>query len=428
MLIILDVQDLKKSCRVPSGLLKQKTNVLEYCHKHDIEIHWEAGIEYFLVYEKVNGDDQKPGSLSLKPQDWDINSNSNRDSDSTTLELSEAQKDVKDTPNHVKSEDDAGAMIVNLTGPRKRNWPKAYEYFFRILLGHKPMLPKGTANAALPLIETIVQVARLCGAIPAVKQYFDGLFFDYVGKHELWLAITNEPLRWLNIGAALESRTVYDEAFVHIVGAWRQESAADVEAAVPEEVFRRLEPSARQLRQKRLALERRLLLTTVEAKLAGSTLAVAQSAPSPSTNAAWYHVLCMWHEWLRVHLRYFDEAEKGLEPEPPSTELCSHHQGCLTVAGFFGLLYQAKDAYLPSEEVVKKWQNRKEDNVVRGALDRIKEVAKDTMEELVASRLQSERKMELPYLTCFEVRDEDRTWTVVKEEQEEDDDVEMDDE
>ncbi|GAB1736754.1 hypothetical protein NU219Hw_g8785t1 [Hortaea werneckii] len=135
-----------------------------------------------------------------------------------------------------------------------------------------------------------------------------------------------------------------------------------------------------------------------------------------------YDTVNLWRDYIADHLSLLKllaaAPSDGVSTARP-TPTCSHPTNanslaktatpeCLTIAGFYRLLYQGGDAYLPADEVESKWnaEDYGDDfKTIRTYLAVLKKRAKEIVGPLVKSNLflDERERVRLEYLTCVEV-------------------------
>ncbi|KAI7533631.1 hypothetical protein KC331_g12966 [Hortaea werneckii] len=311
------------------------------------------------------------------------------------------------------------------------DWSIAYSIFFRILLSTSTLsvarvgLLK-SADAALPLLEGVMAVANFYDCEPA-SLAFKTLSYDWITNWTLYPAIAAAPVRWLALAVKLQSELVYKEAFVHVVGLHSQKKV-DLDG-LPESVVNLVKERVNHERMKRYEVDEELLLTTIRmqttpAGAAKSTTVMTTKAAQVSQHhhSTVYDTVNLWRDYIADHLSLLKllaaAPSDGVSTARP-TSMCSHPTNanshaktstpeCLTIAGFYRLLAQAGDAYLPADQVEAKWnsENYGDDlKTIRTYLVVLKKRAKEIVEPLVKSNLflDERERVGLEYLTCVEV-------------------------
>ncbi|KAI7281310.1 hypothetical protein KC345_g4168 [Hortaea werneckii] len=429
-LVVVSLTDLTRNLLLKSGMLQHR--IPYFVKKHEFSFASEC--------QPQEEDDSIKYTLVL-------NTNSQSEIDMPTLERSDldtlvsstrlvgGQRQTEDTVKEAKMKDEL--LSQNPTLQRKEaqkataNWPIAYSIFFRILLSTSTLsvaragLPK-QADAALPLLEGLMAVASFYSCEPA-SLAFKTLSYDWITNGTLYPAIAAAPVRWLALAVKLQSELVYKEAFVHVVGLHSQRK---VELdGIPETVMNLVKERADQERMKRYEVDEELLLTTILAqkspagvvKLTTVTTTKA-AAVSQHYHSIVYNTVNLWRDYISDHLSLL----KALAASPGDgtatarpTTTCSHPTNanshaktstpeCLTIAGFYRLLYQAGEAYLPADDVEAKWNSEgygDDFKTIRTYLAALKKRAREIVGPLVKSNLflDERERAKLDYLTCVEV-------------------------
>lgn len=301
------------------------------------------------------------------------------------------------------------------------DWTKAYDIFFRIIAGKKvPGLPKRDFSAALPQIESIVSIAQKYEAVHMVQNVFASLLVGYVENHTLYSTVAKEPVRCANVGGALKSRLVFDEAFKHLVGSSANFRIGEPYDGLSTDVQARVQSRSHKLYDERMYVMMRLMRITLPAERKKKSKSAIVDYPtevvSPHEHPGAYCIVNIFRDWASEHIGYLDnESSDNVRP----SYLCAHETGCDTVAGFFRTIMTGGDSYLPSEKVLEDWDSGSVrvvndrgnfEDIVKKALSALKSTASEYVKDLVGSELQLRDRDTLDYLTCVKVGPEDVPW------------------
>ena len=339
---------------------------------------------------------------------------------------------VKEEKVKAEPDDDSGSGIsgetVTADAPTSLppiDWIKAYETFLSIVTGttQRRRFDKD-ASLALPQIAGVVSIANRYNAVSALENTFNGLLLQYINNKSLFPSIATHADSWLVIGLIMKNSNVFEEAFPHLAGCFPEFwPFAKLKERIPGEVFAAIEAKARTLRYSRYEVDHELLTLGLATMVGDQDAFVGQNAAPVA-----YDTLNVWRDYICEHLGYVKTSTGGdkLNLESKKSPTCNHKDVCLTVAGFYRLLGKGGDAYLPTDEVLKKeWWNKERykcDNIgIRQNLAILKTQAAEIVKSLTESTLQYEQKDQLRYLTCISMRDVPQPW----EKEDEDDDQMM---
>lgn len=309
----------------------------------------------------------------------------------------------------------------------KTDWPKAYESFFRIIAGKKHGISKSDLSTALPQIQGVVQIAQKYSAIHAVESTFVGLLLGYVEHHTLYSTIEKWPAHCLNLGVALKSRLVYDEAFKHLVGYSANFKDRKVFPDLSDDIQAMIQRRSFELYSARRDVEEKLMLMTLPGRSPPNypSQYVSQHDQRMAYNTV--NIFRDWIAWHIGHLRHETEAESA------PFYLCEHANSCTNVAGFYQTI--AAHDYLDADEVYDSFDRhykitrdeQDEQEAVSQALESLKAMASEHVEKLSESTLHLADKSGLRYLTCVEVDAvEDVPWDTGSDEDSSDEDMDED--
>ncbi|OQO03674.1 hypothetical protein B0A48_10339 [Cryoendolithus antarcticus] len=386
VLIILDINDFSKACRVHAYNLFAHTRLRKACEKFALRPPHQ-GIENLLVLE---GKDGIP-VLVPRPLSYDITSASARSI--SYAETTRAIDEVQPGPNQGES------------------WSRYYDIFLRIISGRDSKsigISRDNLDVALRQITALVDIANAhhCD-ISMIAEKLMVTFHVYGGR--LYTAVGQDPIRWCKLGMDLQDEPLYKEAFIHLVGAYDSIYGKTTELPsqhniLPLNVQGMIAAEARELKDKRMNIDLLLQSMSVLRTTKGKTAFVSHYDDDPAA----YDLVNLFRDYMTDHIRHL-RWDAPLVP----TYLCSHTEGCNTVAGFYRLLSRGKHAYMRYEDVMKHWNMGLEGDdaeTVKSTLKKLKETAKKYVQPLVVSHLQASGSEELHYLTCVKVEAEDYPW------------------
>ena len=297
----------------------------------------------------------------------------------------------------------------------KTDWPKAYESFFCMVTGKKHGISKSDLSTALPQIQGVVEIAQKHDAIHAVQGAFDSLFFGYVGKDTFWKSISKETVSCIKIAIVLQNRTVYDEAFKHLVGNGASFKNGIESDGVPDDVRPIIERRSRDLYLERRDIEDELPRMSIPAtrRFVQNPYPYESEFVSQHDEPAAYNTVNIFRDWMADHISHL---RKETDDEIKPSYLCDHDTGCDSVAGFIRTI--KNQTYLYHDEVWKGFnarfksrcaeEHQAEREVVKKSLEALKEKAAHLVDGLSQSTLHLAENVE--YLTCVEVGADDVPW------------------
>lgn len=318
------------------------------------------------------------------------------------------------------------------------DWAGAYESMFR-MIANFPAKHLGIAqenvDAARPKIEMVAQVAERYSAVSpesSVTRELERLFSGFINTHRLWQAIAKDAARWLVLSVRLQSPLLYNEAFVHVAGAYPAWPWAFNEEKVRTnlpDMYQAIVVRSKELEFGRQMAERMLLFTTLTGTPKSGPNRGKPVPVNQRVRPITYSVVNIWRDWITGHLSHIDS---GCTTKPDYQDpICKHEGECLTVAGFHRTIGRGGDSYLPPESLIDEYWDVDQfpdldDSILRTTLKELKRAAAKIVAPLLQSRLQYDGKDKLPYLTCIRVREEDVPWQKgVKKEVDGDGDEEM---
>lgn len=137
-----------------------------------------------------------------------------------------------------------------------------YEQIFGSFYSNPLRIPPGTINTTLLFSEFITQIALDLGCIHLISAQLGTALQAH--RQALFVAIKNDPARWLKLALHLENEPIYTEALVHIIGAHPCWPCFTKRTVLPEEITKLVASKAGKLEQAVTEAERELLLLTIQ--------------------------------------------------------------------------------------------------------------------------------------------------------------------
>ncbi|PVI07589.1 hypothetical protein DM02DRAFT_700470 [Periconia macrospinosa] len=251
----------------------------------------------------------------------------------------------------------------------------------------------------LILSEQIAKISRELECVQLVRPPLAKVLTDY--RHELFLAIKNDPIRWLKLGETLENKAIYAECLVHLVGAYPKlpwPSRVGAWASLSLELRQLIKKKNQAIEQLRTQIERDLLAVSLPYGNANRPLDPTQ----PDQRETWL-VVAVFRDYLAQQINELD--------------LDYNRNAVLDRGIFFRNL--AKGAFEPLDgERVRKvchgfmraeWKDFSDD------LHKLKEYAAKAASDLAINQLMIDPDThEVGYLTCVKVTNEDFPWLVAQ--------------
>lgn len=331
---------------------------------------------------------------------------------------------------NIKAESDQGdSSPAAIDEMPKTEWIKAYENFFRVIAGKKHGISKNDLSTALPQIHGVTEIAQKYSTIDAIQSTFIGLLLGYVENHTLYSTIAKWSAHCLNLGIALKSRLVYDEALKHLVGYGANYKDGKVVPELSGDVQAIVQRRSSELYAARLEVEEKLLLMTLLGKNPADY--PSQYVSQHDQHMA-YNTVNTFRDWISWHIGHL---RNETEDEPAPFYLCEHTDGCGHVAGFYQTIVGYD--YLGADEVYDDFSShyksssearqRTELEAVRQALEQLKDTACKHVENSSESTLHLADKSGLRYLTCVKIVEaEDVPWYTGSDGDSSDEDDDMD--
>ncbi|GAB7338207.1 hypothetical protein MBLNU457_4546t1 [Dothideomycetes sp. NU457] len=281
-----------------------------------------------------------------------------------------------------------------------------YDNLFRIFYNYPPSLNNASIADAYTESKALLRLAEIYDALPAVAPRIDHHLLRFGNR--LFKQIAKYPPSYLKLGYLAQSKTIFAEALIHVVGQWplhRPQLERTVDLAVLD-----------------LIEDKYDILNDVKAKVEGKlfrlTLTTSRGERvSPSNNFLDWLVMSLFRQWLAENttpapVSILKDGHSHTAARPASAS------GQATARIFRLIASTDLEAYLPHDELKRFLKRAPEgmysrDNLKRfeRRMDEIKNLARDVVKPVARNCLELDRGGEgLDYLTCTRVTDEDFPW------------------
>ncbi|PBP22755.1 hypothetical protein BUE80_DR006384 [Diplocarpon rosae] len=255
---------------------------------------------------------------------------------------------------------------------------------------------------ALDQAELLVDVARFYGSIHIVRPHINNALMQF-GK-DLYLAIMNDPPRWMHLAVYLESAPIFREGVIHVVGnfpVWVWSSFHPHELFSP--VLEIMGKKLRDLKALKAAANASLITTSVLGE--GSETSI--NSLSRATLHSWF-VVQLWRDWFAGSLAK-GNGKADQEKNRVHAEV-------------YRTLQKGGDAYLPIGQVLEQLEAIRSSDQALGTAER-KQVERDlefmkkSAQKQVAPlcinySMLSVEKAGIEWFTCITVEKQEMPWAV----------------
>ena len=257
-----------------------------------------------------------------------------------------------------------------------------YDNLFRIFYNYPPTLD------CINIAETYIQ----CKSLLALADMYDAL--EVVGpridhhllqfQSRLWKQIAKYPPSYLKLGYLAQSKVIFSEALVHVVGQWPSGST-QLRNSVPESVLDLIEDKVEELQEKRTKAEMRLFRVSL-ATSRGDRV-------TPQNSYLDWLALSLFRQWL---------AENTTPPPPPIPKTPNTDSrrpppvqpSSMSPGTLYRLLGTGGSSYLAHDEL-KRFIRIRPEEYTRDTLKKfekrmneIKEIAREAVRPLMRSYLE----------------------------------------
>lgn len=313
-----------------------------------------------------------------------------------------------------------------------------YDNLFRIFYNHPPALDAIDIAAAYLQCKSLLTLADLYDALGVVGPRIDHHLLQFQSR--LWKQIAKYPSSYLRLGYLAQSKTIFQEALVHVVGAWPQ-GERHIRSQLPDTVLEIIEDKVEDLADMVGKIEGRLFrlnLTTSRGErvtpynsyldwlvvsLFRSWLAEATSPPPPPPPPSILRPPRSSHS--HGHSRHNSSANAPttqIQPYTSPTSSASHHNphsqpaaANSTLGRTFRTIGSSPSNYLGHDECKKFLKLHPElysrDNMKKfeRRMEEVRGLARGVVRPLMRSSLLGSGEG-TGYLTCTRVEERDFVW------------------
>lgn len=287
-----------------------------------------------------------------------------------------------------------GSSDEDFIAKQKEAYPKyvqAYHSLLAMFYNIAPQVSISDINCALCQCERVVRLATIYGSLPTVRPYLGNVLTQF--RQKLYVAIAQDPPRWLLLGVALESASIYSEAMIHCAGSYPSCPWKTPWSKLPPSIFDIIKNKAEWLARLRSQVNEELLINTLrdpDGPVVSITLSPEQ-----------WIVVQIFRDWLAKQIQQHRES------------------GTLHYGSLYRMIARGGNAYLAATDVSDvldsmnlsgKLIDETWDDVERD-LNSLKAFANKAVAQLVANKLMVDPVvLGIPYLTSVEVGEEDYPW------------------
>ncbi|KAF1957374.1 hypothetical protein CC80DRAFT_470586 [Byssothecium circinans] len=282
----------------------------------------------------------------------------------------------------------------NSSPPVRKVSPKAALACYTQVLGAFYSIPPpiSTVNISTALVqaEELVKLAADLGCLHLLRPYLGHVLGEY--RQKLFVAIKQDPPRWVRLALSLENKSIYTECLVHLIGAHPKWPWSTGRAALPEDLRRLVFNKAHEVEVARTEIERDLLLIN----LPYGRNATPPDPTQPGQTETWITVQII-RDQLALRIDSLDRSKEA-----------ALHRG-----KFFRQLRKGTLEVLDLENVrticqgtmPSTWKDLRDD------LKQLKEYVAELVEEIASNELMIDPDTNnIGYLTCAKVGNDDIPW------------------
>jgi hypothetical protein len=300
-------------------------------------------------------------------------------------------------------------MPENINGlGEEPSYNRNYNNFFKCLYNQDPdVYDRTKGNGAFYILDCIklLEVAEHLGAAAAIRMTVEASLVRL--NQVLWHHIADRAEAWVMIACRLKSPLMFREAMIHLVGKFHVPDGINTEllrrlenGPVAETIWNLVTAKAKELKDKKLMIERRLLdyFPPEMMHLENETTVPGRSIYGEAI-----------YEWqaLTLFRQYVASAYMANY----------HHRANDGGIAFYRTIGDGGDTYLRADTLARFHasfdMSAKGRRCLRDAVDKVKNEVRVIVAELLVDRSQAVRGPLDPrsdHLTCTEIRDEELPW------------------
>jgi hypothetical protein len=164
---------------------------------------------------------------------------------------------------------------------------RTYNNLFLIFYNHAPVIDTANIATAYAQCKSLLQLAASYEALGVAGPRVDHHLLRFGAR--LWRQIAKYPPSYLKLGYLARSRALFNEALIHVVGAWPA-GETQLRGQVPQHVLDLVEDKVDDVREMRARVEARLWRLTL-------TSARGERA-APGTAWLDWLVVALWRDWF----------------------------------------------------------------------------------------------------------------------------------
>lgn len=184
---------------------------------------------------------------------------------------------------------------------------KDYDNLFRIFYNYPPTLDPIDIATAYVQCKSLITLADLYDALAVVGPRIDHHLLQFQSR--LWKQIAKYPSSYLKLGYMAQSKSIFQEALIHVVGAWPM-GERHIRHQLPESVLEIIEDKVDELDDMVGKIEGRLFRLTLTT-LRGERV-------TPNNSYLDWLVVSLFRQWL---------ADSTAPPPPPIVPILRHTNG-----------------------------------------------------------------------------------------------------
>ncbi|PSN70952.1 hypothetical protein BS50DRAFT_486658, partial [Corynespora cassiicola Philippines] len=250
-----------------------------------------------------------------------------------------------------------------------------------------PEIPKSDVETTLDYAERIVKVASELGCMHLIRQYLTTALAQY--RQALFIAIKDDPARWLQMATSIEDKSIYTESLVHIVGAHPFWPWPTKRAVLHEDILQLVRKKSGELVKTCIEIDRELFLLNIyghEKSPLGLT---------PTSNVETWVLIQMFRDTIARELESLDNDRRS-----------SLRKGIFyrKIHGEDYLDYESTKS-IGQGLVGGRWESLGKE------LKELKRDAAQVVEEVAKNELMIDPAAHgIEYLTCTKISEEDIPW------------------
>jgi hypothetical protein len=368
--------DVPKSFQLHSNVLARHSSWFRSQFSNNADQAWHS-----FSLENVNG------SIQL------VRRQTNSDDDTRRTEQDEVP-DLNTNKENICEYIDSNAISVSFASGSNGEQTTMVAFYYQIFgtfYGISPVISTTDLGSALIQAEGLVKSATNLDCLGPIRPYISSSLAQY--RQKLFLAIKDDPARWIKLAVSVEDTSIFTECLIHLVGAHPHWLWPTNKTSLAAEYCQLVSKKSKELDQLCVEIDRDLLMITIEVGQGRN------QEPVPCHRS-------LMETWMLVQL-FRDTVSRSLHT------INKPRQRSIERGSIYRKIHKGGSAYMEYEDVhctcqgimQTSWRDLGEELKV------LKEYASEIVRDVAENELMIDPEAhKIGYLTCAKIKPEDIPW------------------